>query len=302
MATLKQRPAPVHIDTKQHSLDITNGKHASLDGSKKSMSFMFQSVANSTKTPERSRRSPRHQNFFHDNELIKADLNQVRATPKNDLWIDLESTSTALTNLKCSIAPSDNEKGSLQALNSPSAARRNPGLTISPRRRISEDGAMSPELRVVMRRNGRYRTSAHETNLHKSDLLKLDDRLERELAPMEKKESISNMDKTMMSTQTASHFTLKVTKVLPEFHIEDQSDPHYAMRARDRKYEKLQRSSSPNLEYYIIYSERLILFSLKTRSTKWNKLVHVFKSTLLFKREEVKSIMDVVIFMLMNIF
>ena len=300
MATLKQRPAPVHIDTKQHSLDISNGKQGSLDDLKKSMSFMYQSVANSTKTPERTRRSPRHQNFFQDHELIKADLQQARITPKNELWLDLESTSTAPTNLKCSIVPSDIEKGSLQALNSPSGGRRSPGLTISPRRRISEDGAMSPELRVVMRRNGRYQASAHETHLHKSDLLKLDYQLEKELASSDKKESISHIDKTM-STQTASHFTLKVTKILPEFQLDEQGDPKYAMRARDRKFDKMQRASSPNLKYCRISSGRLILFSTKARSTKWNKLMHVFKSTLLFKREEVKSIMDVVIFTLMNI-
>jgi hypothetical protein len=247
MATLKQRPAPVHIDTKQHSLEVFNGKQTSFDGYKKSVSFMYQSLATSTKTPDRSRRSPRHQNFFQDHELIKPDIQQVRLTPKNDLWIDLESTSTAMTNLKCSIVPSDTEKGSLQAINSPTAGRRNLGLTISPRRRISEDGAMSPDLRVVMRRNVRYKTSAHEHNLHKSDLMKLDDQLERELvSSMEKKESISHIDKTM-STQTASHFTLKVTKILPEEQLLDYTGNH-GHGARDRRYEKMQRSSSPNLE------------------------------------------------------
>jgi len=144
------------IEIQKKSLPVARGSSEAPLKSRKASSLTPELLKDRTKTSEPiAIANAKHQNFFAEEsqDLMNSAVQHfLRLPDKGELWSDLENVLSPGNQLKGTCLPSDVEKDVTESVGSPKENHRRLPPNLKMKRKLSDDGVASPELKVLMRR------------------------------------------------------------------------------------------------------------------------------------------------------
>ncbi len=245
MTSKEQSSSPVAVKKiviQKKSLPCARGSSEAPLKSRKVISLTPELLKDRTKTSEAiAIVNAKHQNFFAEEsqDLMNSAVQHfLRLPDKGELWSDLENVLSPGNQGKGTCLPSDVEKDMTESIGSPKENKKRAPLNLKMKRKLSDDGTASPELKVLMRR-GEKDANFSLFNLEDDDPKRLEHDGDK---------NNSRRDESVASNRNLSHFAVNnVKKPNPsgETTLNDQLNDMKNLSAINlRKVTPLQRSDT----------------------------------------------------------